>query len=150
MGVLPNILQGVAIGAPIAGGMAQADAIKQQAGAQAAAARHNAALAREQGAAEATRIRRAGRRELARQRLRVGASGVRLEGSPLELLAQNAFEIEREAVAAEIAGRNTARLDEMQARSAKRAGRTGAATALLSGGLQAASTAARLRGPGGF
>lgn len=150
MGIPPQVLSGIAIGAPIAGGLQQASGIRQQAGAEAAAAQYNAQLARMEAEAEASRIRRAGRRELAKQRLRVSASGVQLEGSPLALLADNAFEIEREAVHAQIAGRNTARLDEAQARNAKRAGRTGAATALLSGGLQAAGTAARLRGPGGF
>lgn len=149
MGIPPGIFQGLAIGAPIAGGMAQADAIKQQAGAQAGAARYNAGLARAEGSAEAARIRRAGRRELGRQRTLLGASGVRAEGSPLELLAQNAFEIERDAVNAEIAGRNTARLDEAQARSAKRAGRAGAGTALLSGAIQGASALGR-RLPGAY
>lgn len=147
MGALPNLLQGVAVGAPIAGGIAQAQGIRQQADAQASASRYNAQLARMEGDAEAARIRRAGRRELARQRLRVSASGVQLEGSPLDLIVANAAQIERDAFDASRAGRNTARLDEAQARSAKRAGRTGAGTALLSGGLQSASTALRLRGP---
>lgn len=150
MGVLPNVLSGVAIGAPIAGGIAQGRALEQQAGAQAAASRFNAQQSRQQGAAEAARIRRAGRRELSRQRTLVGASGVRLEGSPLDVIAANAAEIEREATEAEIAGRNTAALDEANARNAKRAGRVGAGTALLSGGLQSASTAARLFGTGRF
>lgn len=150
MGALPNILSGVAIGAPIAGGLQQASGIRQQARAEGAAASFNAKQSREQGAAEAARIRRAGRRELARQRLRVGASGVRLEGSPLELIAANAAEVEREAMNAQIAGANNAALDEARGKNAKRAGRVGAASALLSGGLQAAGTASRLMGPGRF
>lgn len=144
MGVLPNVLQGLAIGAPLASGMGQAQGIRQQADAQAAAAHYNAQLAREQGSAEASQIRRAGRRELAKQRLRVGASGVRLEGSPLDVIAANAFEIERDAVLAQISGRRTAQLEESQARAAKRAGRTGSASALLGGAIQAGGTALRL------
>lgn len=147
MGDFSHVLSGLAIGAPIAGGIAQGRALEQQAGAQAAAARFNAAQARAAGQEEASRIRRTGRRELARQRELVSASGVRLEGSPLDVIAANAYEIEREAVLAEIAGRNTARLDEAQARSAKKAGRTGRASALLSGGIQGASAAARTFGP---
>lgn len=149
MGLPPSVFQGLAIGAPIAGGIQQAGAIKQQAGAQAAALRYNAAQARDAGSAESSRIRRAGRRELGRQRAAIGASGVRAEGSPLEVLAHNAYEIEREAVAAEIAGRNTARLDEAQARSVKRAARTGAGTALLGGALQGAAAFGR-RLPGSY
>lgn len=143
-GVFGNALQGVAIGAPIAGGIQEAGALRQQADAQAAAARYNAQLARMEGDAEASRIRRAGRRELGRQRAILGASGVRAEGSPIDVLADNAFEIAREAAHAQIAGRNTARLDEAQARQAKRAGRIGAGTALLGGAIKAGSTAMQL------
>lgn len=146
MGIPPGILQGVAIGAPVAGGLAQASAIRQQADAQAQASRYNAQLARAEGGAEADRIRRAGRRELGRQRTQLGASGVRVEGSPLDLLVANAAEIERDAVSAMIAARNTAALDEAQAKSAKRAGRTSAGASLLSGLVQGGTTALRIRG----
>jgi len=149
MGIPPGILSGVAIGAPIAGGLQQAGALRQQAGASAAASRFNAQLAQMEGGAEASRIRRAGRRELGRQRTLMGASGVRLEGSPLDLLVDNAAEIEREAVQAEIAGRNTARLELANARSTKRAGKTAAGTALLGGAVQGGSAALRIFGPGG-
>lgn len=140
MGVPPQILQGIAIGAPIAGGIAQGRAAEAQAGAQAQAALYNAQIAQAEGDAEASRIRRAGRRELSRQRTILGASDVRAEGSPLEVLAQNAYEIERDAVNAQIAGRNTANLDRAQAASAKRAGRISSASALLGGAIQGVGT----------
>lgn len=148
MGLPPSILQGLAIGAPIASGLAQASGIRQQGDAQAAALRYNAQLARDEGDAEATRIRRAGRRELGRQRSILGASGVRVEGTPLELLERNAYEIERDAVNAQIAGRNTARLDAAAARGARRAARSSSATAILSGGLQAGIGLGRTLGKG--
>lgn len=149
MGIPPGILSGVAIGAPIAGGLAQGQAARQQADAQAAALRYNAQLARAEGNLEAGRIRRAGRRELGRQRTLLAAGGVLAEGSPLDLLAANAAEVERDAVLAMTAARNTARLDEAQARSAKRAGRSSAGTALLSGLIQGGVAARRIYGGGG-
>lgn len=145
MGFSP-ILQGVSVAAPFVGGQMQAQAARQQGSAAAQAARYNAALAREESSAEAGRLRRAGRRELGRQRAAIGASGVQAEGSPLELLAQNAYEIEREAAQTELAGRRTARLDLAQARSAERAGRMGAGTARLSGALGSGLALGRVLG----
>lgn len=141
---LPFLLQGAAIGAPIAGGIAEAGAIRSQASSQAQAANYNAQLAQNQGASEAERIRRAGRRELGRQRTLIGAGGVRLEGSPLELLAQNAYEIERDAMNAKLAAGDTAALDRAQAQNAKQAGRIGAGTALLTGALRGGGTGLEL------
>lgn len=145
MGVnLTPFAQGFAIGAPIAGGLQQADAARAQGDAATATARYNAELARMEGAAESSRIRRAGRRELGRQRTILGASGVRAEGSPLDVLASNAFEIEREAVHAQIAARNTARLELARAGAAKREGRVSARTALLGGAAQGIGTGLQL------
>ncbi len=141
---LAALLSGVAVGGPLAAGITQAGGIQQQAGAEAAAARANARLAQREGAQQASSIRREGRRELGRQRTVAGASGVQLEGSPLDLLVSNAAEIEREAVQAEIAARNTARLDRSRASSIERAGKRQGASAILGGAIGSGSVASQL------
>lgn len=141
---LSALLSGVAIGGPLSAGFQQAGGIRQQASAQAAAANANARLAQMEGASQASSIRREGRREIGRQRAIMGASGVRLEGSPLDLIVSNAAEIEREAVQAEVAARNTARLDRAQAKSVERAGKRSSVSAILSGAVGSAGTAGQL------
>lgn len=57
-----------------------------------------AANLRKEGYARARAVRRRGDLEQGRMATAIGKSGVRMEGSPLELMAQNEFEIEYEAL----------------------------------------------------
>jgi len=139
-------LEGVAIGAPLAGGFIEAGSARAQADAQASAFEHNALLARLEGSAESSRIRSAGKRQLGRARTQFAQGDVAFGGSALEFFAQQAAEIEREAVNASLAGQNTAALDLSRAAGARRAGKRSAASSLLLGGLQSAGVAGRLLG----
>jgi hypothetical protein len=72
------------------GAQAEAEAAKN-------AAKFNARLATQEAAEKTARLRKIARREAAENVTRVAKSGVRLEGSPLEVLAANAANVEREA-----------------------------------------------------
>lgn len=147
---LSTLLKVGAVGGQVAGGVIQARGQQEQLQAQADAADYNARLALRTGTAEGSRIRTAGRREIARQRVALAASDVRAEGSPLELLAQNAATIERDAAFAEIEARRTARLEQQRARGFRSAARRTAGTALLGGATGALTTGYALfreRGP---
>lgn len=127
------ILPGVSIGGPIAAGIFRGRAAEAQADAIASAARFNAAVALEEASLEATRRRRIARQTLATQRLAFAKAGVRIEGTPLELLAQNAAELERDIVNVRIAGRRTAALDIARARNVRETAKTLKGAALLTG-----------------
>lgn len=135
----------VGIGAPIVGGILQSRAAADQAAAGSSAALQNARLAELEGNTEAARRRRAGGQEITRQRVISGAGDVRLEGTPADFLAQQAYEVERDAVNAEIAGRRTARLERAQARSIQKAGKVSARNALIGGAGQALNFGLSLR-----
>ena len=150
MGLDPrSLLQGVAVGAPIAGGLAQGRAAQGAADAEASAARYNARLAELEGASKAAYTRPVGRQELTSQFVRASAAGgVRVDqGTPADFLARQAYEIEREATNAEIEARQTARLERARGASVKRAGKVSAGNALLSGLTQGASFGAQLWRP---
>jgi hypothetical protein len=144
--IVTSGLQGVAIGAPIAGGIRQGRAAEAAAGAESAAARYNARLAELEAGERARYIRREGHREATSAFVRASAGGVRVEGTPADQLARMAYETEREAVNAEIEGRNTARLDRARASSVRTAGKISARNALIGGATQAAQFGARLFG----
>lgn len=143
---LTEILRGVAIGAPAGAGFLQARGIQQSANAAAQAGQFNATLARQEGAAESSRIRRQGQRTLAESRRLVAQGGVELVGSPLQHIADQAAEIERQAMHAQLAAESTARLDEARARGARAAGKRQSATAILTGGTRALGTGLSLFG----
>ena len=132
----------------MAGSFMEASAAKSQARAAAAAAEYNAVMAEMQGNAEERRRRRYGRRALSSQYVQMaGKSGVTGEaGGWLEALVQNAAEYEVNALNASIAGRNTARLERAQGRSALRTGQMQAGASLLSGAGRVAGMALDLYG----
>lgn len=117
---------------------------------QAAAARfnaqvseQNAQIVRQQAAEEESRARREGRRLLGRQRAAIGASGIQVEGSPLDVLADTAAELELDALTVRHRGllealglTQQASLDRARARSARTAGFIGAGASLLSGAAE--------------
>lgn len=65
---------------------------RNQAAFEADVARTNAINAQSQAAAEAVREERAGRRRMSQTRAAFGASGVQMDGSPLEVLGDSAME----------------------------------------------------------
>lgn len=142
--ILEDILPGIAIGGSIGGGILESEGIKRRAEAVDEAAKFNAALERREGAERERRIRRGGRQEIGRQVAIVGASGVRLEGSPLQLIAANAAEIERQALEERLAGQQRAGVSLMRGKTAKSEARRASAAALLRGGTRAAFFGQRL------
>lgn len=109
-------------------------------------AEQNAALARQQGAENADRTRREGRRRAGAIRAAFGASGVSLEGSPIDVLTDQAVENELDALTAENQGllqstafQNTASLDRANARNSRTGAIIGAGASLLSGASQIGS-----------
>lgn len=121
------------IGLQVGQGVLKAKAARDQAKAIADAAEFNALRAEQQALSEEGRLRRIGRRKLSTQRVKFAKAGVQLEGTPLEFLAQNAAELELDALNARIAGQNTARLERDRAEVALDVGRLGAGAALISG-----------------
>ena len=125
----------------------QAGGAYQAGEAQAAWLNYDAALAQREAeitakktSYEVAAFRRQGEKFKAEQRATVGAAGVRLEGSPLEVLAETASQIERDALMTRHIGKvqeqkylMESKLLKTQAKYAKKAGRLGAATSLLTG-----------------
>lgn len=117
---------------------AQASASASEFNAQ--VADNNAVIAEQNAAAEARRQRRAAGRQAARSRAQIGAAGVALEGSPLDVLEDQAMEAELDALNSLYGGRlqatnyrSQAQLDRASARSARTQGFISAGTSLLNG-----------------
>ena len=109
------------------------------------AAEYNAELEERRGRERARAMRARGRSIKATQRANIGASGVQLEGTPLEVLAETAAMAELDAASTMADARATARLDRMQGESAVKQGKMRAAATLLSGTAGAASAYGSLR-----
>lgn len=112
-----------------AGALTQGLAGFQQARFQQAVAKRNEAAARDQAAAEEERFRRDRQRRIGATRAAFAASGTRVEGSPLEVLADQAMIAEEDALLIRHGGEIRA---GEQALRAKVAGQQ-AAGSLLSG-----------------
>lgn len=136
-----NILKGFSVGAPLAQGIMEARGIRETAGAESAASRYNARLFRMRGQAQADAIREQGQAELARERVHLANSGLRLEGTPVSFLSQQAYQIEKDAANAETAAMQSARLENAKATATESAGKRQAGAALLSGGIGSAARA---------
>lgn len=101
----------------------------------------------EQNSQEAARrLRLAGRRLQGRQRAAIAKSGFRLEGTPLEVMAESAKNIEMDAINMRIQGqyqaaqlRTQAKFQKDLAKASGQAGLIGAIGSVLSGGAQAGS-----------
>lgn len=129
----------------------EGDAAQQQAEFSAQVAEAEARQAREAAAFDEGQRRERARFMLSDQRQRFLASGVDLEGSPLEVLAFNAGQAELDALSARYEGEvraqsltTEAAARRYQGRVAQTQARAGAGMALLQGRTAAAS--ARLRG----
>lgn len=101
---------------------------------------NNAIIAEQNAAADERKQRRVASREMASSRARIGAAGVALEGSPLEVLEDQALEAELDALNIRYGGRlqasnfrSQAQLDRSRARNARTHGFISAGTSLLNG-----------------
>ena len=112
------------------GARAQGRAIEQ-------ASNINAANILTESELEASRLRRAGRQEIGRQRAIMGASGVQSAGSPLELLTQNAGELERRAMDTQLAGKYASDIERMRGKVARKSASRISGASLFEGGTRA-------------
>ncbi|WP_282609471.1 hypothetical protein [Pelagibius sp. Alg239-R121] len=101
---------------------------------------NNAIIAEQNAAADEKRQRRSASRQTAGSRAAIAAAGVTLEGSPLEVLEDQALEAELDALNLRYGGRlqatnfrSQAQLDRSAARNAKTQGFISAGTSLLKG-----------------
>lgn len=121
------------------GGIQQAQTAKAAGRYNQQIAERNAAIARDQTAAEITRQQRAARRARGAARAAYGASGVTIEGSPLDVLEDSATEAELDTLTLKYRGELRAQgyeqagdMARFEGDRAARAGWTRAAGTLLS------------------
>lgn len=134
----------------VGSGVMGARAAVQQAEATAEAAEFNRRLIERRGRQEERVIRKKGRRLLSSQAVKFAKAGVRSDtGTPLELLAQNAAAIEREALNARFNTQTAAGLEHKRARTAVKTGRQQAISSLLTGVSQGAGTGFKFFGGSG-
>jgi hypothetical protein len=119
------------IGGAIMKGQQQSAALRQQADVEKQTGNFNADLTREQG-----------RRRIASQRVAMLASGTTLEGSPTDVLAQSAADVEMDALAAKYGNTTRAELLRQRAGQVQTGSYFEAGQALLSGASSWGGTAA--------
>lgn len=117
----------------VAGAVVEGMGAKAEADAQAKAAKYNARIAMIQANEVANSIRTQSRIIHGYNISRVQKSGVRLTGSPLAVLANNAFNADRAALNAIRTGEAQKKLYLMGAEAARTAGQYGIASAALRG-----------------
>lgn len=105
----------------------------QQASASAAALERDAELARRQGEFETARLAENQERLEGRQRALAGKSGARSTGSILETMRGSAEQAELEALNVQFGAEAGSQARLFEAQQAKRAGKFGAASSLLTG-----------------
>jgi hypothetical protein len=137
------VAAGAVVGAVSA--VAQADASRKAANFNKDVANQNAQIAAAQGAEQARRQRILAYQQTSSARAGYGASGVSIEGSPEDILAQSAAQGELDAQTiqynATLRGRgykNEATLDQSQANNASKLGYSSAAGSLLYGAAKGA------------
>lgn len=119
----------------------EGQAAQRQAAFAARVAERDAAIARDRAALQARKTRRAGRADAARARVSLAGGGARLDGTPLDLLAQIAGDSELAALediyGGDIAAGShlaDARASRLRGRSARRGGLFRAGSSLLGAG----------------
>ena len=130
----------------IAGGVVGGIAQKKSADAQASAVKAEGKQQLRESYAEAAAIRRRGKLLQSQARTGIAKAGVLAEGSPLELLAQNAAEIEVDALLSQTYGINAERQANAQAKALKSQGKWALYSSILGG---AAAGASAYAGAGG-
>lgn len=142
-----EILTGASAGLPLAGGFLQAQQARENAKAIERAAEFNALLATREASVEAARLRRRNRQLISSQRVAFAKGGIEVSGTALQFLADNAGELERDALNVEQFGRTTASLERARGRNARIEGRRRAFASLIGGATQASRFALRLPVP---
>ncbi len=133
-----RLLGGAAVGGSFGAGMLESRAARARGRAEGRASEINAGLALKEGYAAGARTRRAGRRAIGQQRAALASSGIEASGSPLELIADNAAEIERQAVEQELSGQWAYGVERARGRTARSESRRVSAASLLSGATRSA------------
>lgn len=123
----------VAAALAVAGAVVEAKGASEEAAAQTAAAKYNARTAIIQAREAANSTRSQARIISGYNVSRIAKSGVRMEGSPLSVMANNAYNAERAAQNAMRTGEAQKTLYLMQGDSARTAGQYGQASAFLRG-----------------
>ena len=123
------------------GQLQQGQAAKQAGEYNAAIAEQNAELTLKQAASDERQHRMMFKRQLGDMRASIGASGVSLEGSPLEVLEDSVAQAEQDALNIRLAGqqkawafRSEAKLQRFQGSMAEQGSYYGAASSLLTAG----------------
>lgn len=124
----------------------QGNAAKASGDYNAALYERNAQIAQQQSAADETRQRRLATMRAGANRAAVGASGIQVDGSPLDILESNAAQEELDALMIRWNGQNAAdsarasgALARAQGENAQRSGYMQAGSAILLGGAKAFS-----------
>lgn len=114
----------------------------QQAKTEAKGLEAQAKIERQNAYARERAARKAGMLQIRRQQLAVASSGLLLEGSPLEQLARNTFEVEYQALQERNVGINKASYLRWQGHTGKQTARRAIVTSTLLGGLSGAAKGA--------
>lgn len=117
----------------VGGAAIEAIGAKFEGDATKAATSYNARLSMAQARAQAEKIRSDARRVQGENIVRTAKSGVRMEGSALKVLTDNAFKTEKQALNALRAGRAAADLFHMEGQTALTASRFRVASTVLKG-----------------
>jgi hypothetical protein len=140
MGATAGIMMAVSGGIQAVGAIQQARAQQQAANYNKAVSERNANIARQQTEADVISLRKKQYQQFGALRAAVAASGVTIEGSPLDLLESSVIEAELDIQRLEYSGElkaagyeGDADLYSMQAKNAKTAGYFNAASSLLMG-----------------
>lgn len=133
MGIFGSLIQGI-------GAMQQANAQAAEYKAKAAMDKRQAQIERIKGVYEAGRVKEKGELTFGAQRAAYSSAGVSLEGTPTDVVsestAQNQLDVQAVMWGQTIAGQNydyQARIETMNAKSAKKAGFFAALSPILSG-----------------
>lgn len=116
----------------VVGSVMQANAIRQQGKAEAAAAEFNARSAEQEAASKESLIRQQAARQMGTIRSQIGKSGATSAGTPLLVLAESAANAEIDALNAQYTGQRQAALYRAGGQNAKSQARTMAGATLLS------------------
>lgn len=116
----------------VVGSVMQANAIRQQGKAEAAAAEFNARSAEQEAASKESLIRQQAARQMGTIRSQIGKSGATSAGTPLLVLAESAANAEIDALNAQYTGQRQAALYRAGGANAKSQARTMAGASLLS------------------
>lgn len=116
----------------VVGSVMQANAIRQQGKAEAAAAEFNARSAEQEASSKESMIRQQASRQMGTIRSQIGKSGATSAGTPLLVLAESAANAEIDALNAQYTGQRQAALYRAGGQNAKSQARTMAGATLLS------------------